>query len=360
MKILFMCNSLHGGGAERVCVDLANGLSTLGHQVMILTDLSTRISYLPDPCVELIDAVRYKGAIRFRIDSFLRIREVLREKRPDVIISILYFNATIAKLVSWMFVQCPIILSDHNSFERPVERALSLRDRINKFYLNYLYDYLTVLTEADRRYLNGRFKKVEVMPNPLAFRPVNKVLKKEKIILAVGRLDDWFYKGFDLLIKVWLAIQQDYPEWQLRIVGSGNEQSACYLRDLAQETKSITFIPYTCEIVEEYRKASIFVLSSRYEGFGLVLTEAMSQGCACVACDYKGRQAEIVSDGVTGLLCPVEDEDELADRIRKLIDNPDLRMRLQENAIHGLEHFSIGYIAHRWNDLINEICEKRS
>ena len=55
MKILFMCNSLHGGGAERVCVDLANGLSTLGHQVMILTDLSTRISYLPDPCVELID-----------------------------------------------------------------------------------------------------------------------------------------------------------------------------------------------------------------------------------------------------------------------------------------------------------------
>ncbi|WP_337804797.1 glycosyltransferase [Segatella sp.] len=84
---------------------------------------------------------------------------------------------------------------------------------------------------------------------------------------------------------------REHPDWYLRIVGHGDEEAVSYLKSLAAGIPNIEFKPYTPNIREEYQKASVFVLSSRYEGFGLVLTEAMSQGCDCIACDYKGRQS---------------------------------------------------------------------
>ena len=121
------------------------------------------------------------------------------------------------------------------------------------------------------------------------FKAVNS--KDNNFTLAVGRLNDWHYKGFDLLLKAWHCIGKEHPDWYLRIVGHGDEEAVSYLKSLAACIPNIEFKSHTPNIREEYQKASVFVLSSRYEGFGLVLTEAMSQGCDCIACDYKGRQS---------------------------------------------------------------------
>lgn len=352
MKILFLCHNLTGGGAERVCVDVANGLAKLGHQVAIMTDTAQPITYVPLPEVKLIPTAKFSNPISRRLGDFKQLLSVLRKERPDAVISILYMDATLAKLASMLSNHCPVIASDHNSFEKPASAPMPLWQRLDKFWRNYYMDGLTVLTEADKMVLNGRFKHTFVMPNPLCLTPLGEVPQKEKTVLAVGRLNAWYVKGFDLLLKAWKRMGMDTHGWKLKIVGHGDGEAKAYLQSLAAGMDNVEFLPYTSHIADEYQKAEIFALSSRYEGFGLVLTEAMSQGCACVACDYKGRQAEIIADGKDGLLCPVDDEVALADKLKLLMRDDSLRRRLQENAIKDVDRFSIENTAKRWEEML--------
>lgn len=352
MKILFLCHNLTGGGAERVCADVANGLSKRGHEVLILTDTSVTITYQPLPEVRLLSLVKPCGKLATRWKGFVQLYGVLRREKPDVVVSILYMEASIAKLASRLTCGCPVIASDHNSFERPGYAPMRFRQKRDKFWINYILDGLTVLTEADNRYLAGRFKHTWVMPNPLGLEPIPKVINKEKVVLAVGRLNEWHCKGFDLLIKAWRSVGADYADWKLCIVGHGNEPAVSYLKNLASGISNLEFKPYTTNIQAEYQQSEIFVLSSRYEGFGLVLTEAMSQGCACLTCDYKGRQSEIVTDGKDGLICEVDNEPMLEAKLRLLLEDEGLRKRLQENAIKSVDRFSRDNIAKRWEGML--------
>ena len=125
------------------------------------------------------------------------------------------------------------------------------------------------------------------------------------------------------------------------------------------------------DIEELYKKSSIFVLSSRYEGFGLVLIEAMSQGCAPVACDYKGRQAEILSlsgderrktkdekSGIeiteNGILCEPDNVEALASAMRKMIKDDNYRERIQHNATTRSKDKKKKKIMNKWNDIFRD------
>lgn len=358
MKIIFLCKYLSTGGAERVCVDIANGLSERGHQVTILTDMRKEITYPPISNVRLVDCNmtdRYRNVSK----NFWQMFKMFRKEKPDVVISILYVRSLTAKLASIMTCHCPIVASDHNSFERPKGYKMRGIQWLDKFVFNYLYDYLTVLTKADLDVLKGKYKnKSCVMYNPLEFTPLNEVPSKEKVVLAVGRLSAWEYKGFDILFKAWNTIAGKYPEWTLRLVGHGDDKIIKFLRSLAPDANQIEFIPYTTAIINEYRNASIFVLSSRYEGFGLVLTEAMSQGCACVACDHKGRQAEIVKNGESGLICEPENIVMLANKIEYLISHKDDRIKMQTEALKALDKFSKENVVSNWEDLLIRLSNK--
>ena len=117
MKILFICPKLTEGGAERVCANIANGLSDMGHEIMILTDLHRPVTYKVSAKVQLIGKEPSKGYDYF--NQFVKLRRLLKEKKPDIIISILYDLATIAKLASKFSINCPVIVSDHNAMDRP-------------------------------------------------------------------------------------------------------------------------------------------------------------------------------------------------------------------------------------------------
>lgn len=356
MKILFLCHNLTGGGAERVCASLAYGLSEIGHSVSILTDLTQPITYNPGSKVRLIQQ-RYSGRnfISRRISAYKYMRGIILEESPNVIISIQPYFTEIARLITWLHYKCAIVMTEHDAFEWPPNMPMPFKKRFNKFWMNYLYDYITVLTNPDYEIAKKYFKHVCVMHNPLFLNPVIDIPEKEKIVLAVGRIDDWYCKGFDLLIRSWNSISAAYPNWKLCIIGKGSEENINYLKGLSTNLKSLDIKPYTSKIELEYKKAAIFVLSSRYEGFGLVLIEAMSQGCACIACDYKGRQSEIVNDGLDGLLCGVEDIQQLSDKIAYLIDNDVERIKLQNNAIVSVSKFSIKNIVDEWNVLLNQL-----
>ena len=96
-------------------------------------------------------------------------------------------------------------------------------------------------------------------------------------------------------------------------------------------------------------------MSSRYEGFGMVLIEAMSQGCACIACDYKGRQSEIIQNDSQGIICPVEDVDSLASAIERMILDKSYREKCQYNAIERSKFYSLDNTMDRWETIINNI-----
>lgn len=358
MKIIFLCRKLCAGGAERVCIDIANGLSQRGHEVIILTDLSKDITYQPISDVRLINCNMNNS--RYLLNDFWQMLRLFRREKPDVVISILYDRSLTAKLASLLTCRCPIVASDHNSFERPKGYHLRFVQRLDKFYFNYIYDYLTLLTKADLDYLKGRFKnKSCVMYNPLSFEPLKDIPNKEKTVLAVGRISAWESKGFDLLIQAWGMIAHKHSDWTLRIIGHGNEKTINFLKSFAPQIKNIEFKSYTTQIKEEYKKASVFVLSSRYEGFGLVLTEAMSQGCACVACDYLGRQSEIVTDNVSGLICEPNNVSMLAEKIDELLLDAVKREEIQKNAIKALDKFHINNVVTSWENLLIELSNKK-
>ena len=159
------------------------------------------------------------------------------------------------------------------------------------------------------------------------------------------------------MIDAWSKVANRFSDWKLKIVGAGEESSVEFLKNKAREEcveDQFEICSFSHSIEDIYLDASIFVLSSRYEGFGLVLIEAMSQGCACVACDYNGRQRELLEDGRDALVCDAGDVETMANDIALLISNDDLRHRIQKNAILRSHYFDISHVMDRWNDILKE------
>lgn len=136
-----------------------------------------------------------------------------------------------------------------------------------------------------------------------------------------------------------------------------------YLAQLASEldcANQIKFLGFKNNIKDFYQESSIFVLSSRYEGFGLVLIEAMSQGCAPIACDYKGRQKEILGSEENGITCDPDDVDSLARAICLVVKNDDLRHQMQKHALERSRYYSVEDSVKRWESLIAQVCDKKA
>jgi len=355
MKIALLVHKLTDGGAERVAVLWANGFQKRGNevQIIIFDDEKPRTYGLSDS-INTVSIVSYKkNRLQRVLDRIIKLRRTLKESHPDVAIEVM---PGWQRLISMIGLDVIKISTEHQPFEHP-ENADRKVNKVSKFWLNRLYDYVTVLTQADKDVIGNRLKRVTILPNPLAIEPVQYVPLKEKIILGVGRKDAWLYKGFDNLIKAWAQVAHDVSGWKLQIVGSSTKGGQGYLETICQDygvTDSVEFPDYQSDIQPYYQRASIFVLSSRYEGFGLVLIEAMSQGCACVACDYKGRQSEIVTNGVDGVTCEPDNVDALASAIKALIADDEFRTELQVNAIRRASDFSVEHIMDRWEQIFEK------
>lgn len=361
MRITILVHRLTGGGAERVAALWANGFSERGHDIHVITfDDKSPQTYLLCDGIKTTSVVPCANNRLLRVaERIVRLRRTLKQVRPDVVIEVIPgWQRTIAMLG----LRCKKISTEHDSFERPANATHKL-NCFKKFYWNKLYDYVTVLTQADKDVIGKKIRHVTVMPNPLALTPATSVPHKDNIVLAVGRKDDWHCKGFDVLIKAWAKVSESIGGWKLQIVGGGDVEGQALLENLCLElgvADSVEFPEYQSDIQPYYEHASVFVLSSRYEGFGLVLIEAMSQGCACVACDYKGRQSEIVTNGVDGLTCKPDDLEALAGLLHSVLNDSELRTQLQTNAIRRSADFTLDKIMDRWGDIMINVLPRES
>lgn len=363
MRIAICVHNLTGGGAERVASLWAKGFWQQGDDVcVILSDKFAPITYkLPkDVKIYNIDVNGHGRLVDFVLRKTIQPRilhNVFEEFAPDIVIAVLLdWGPLIFK--SRGDLNFKIIGTDHNSYERPNDAPMPKKQWIDKFKTNKRYDHVTVLTQADIDYIGNRLSHVSVLPNPLVFNQIDFLPRRQKRVLAVGRLDVWYVKGFDLLIKAFGKIALNFPNWELCIMGKGSDVTVSMLKNIAIKCgieNRFKIIPYQSNPLPEYRRSEVFCLSSRYEGFGMVLVEAMSQGCACIACDYKGRQKEIITDESCGLTCEAGDVDALANALQKMLEDDEYRKSISKAAIERSKYYNLDRIMERWEDIIQKV-----
>jgi glycosyltransferase involved in cell wall biosynthesis len=236
----------------------------------------------------------------------------------------------------------------HSAAHRP-QLASDIRGHYGRL------DALTVLTTHDERdyrgLLAGARTRVARIPNPLSPGERPRSDPSARTVVAAGRLNT--QKGFDLLIAAFAAVAPAEPEWRLRIYGSGPEHDRLQAQiDALSLGCRVALMGRTQRLGEAMAEASVFALSSRFEGFGMVLVEAMSHGLAVVSFDCPHGPHDIVRAGRDGVLVPPEDVDALAAALLELIRDPDRRRALGDAALRRSRDFSIATIGPDFEGLL--------
>lgn len=359
MKLLFFIGSLAGGGAERVMVILCNELVERGYKVYIATNTKIPFAYKLDERIEVINLFeRYKfesGKILRNIRLVKNIRSIVKDIKPNVMIPFM-FGLSSHVILSTLDMKIPIISSEHNTFDKSQSKSIHFK----RFYINSFARYTTILTEYDREFLGEKLKNKVVLPNPLAFKIEKDIGIKENVVFAAGSIDRWKHKGFDNLIKIWGGVSPKFPEWKLQIAGSGSEENFLFLRSIAKEMKvehSIEFLGFQKNLNELLQQKAIFVLSSRWEGFGMVLLEAISQGCAAVSYDLIAGPNEIITHNKSGLLVENQNMKEMENALIRLMSDKQLRTKLAEGGLKEAERFTADKIVDKWEGLFRSVKE---
>jgi len=386
MKIMIVLAYLHGGGAERVATILANSFVQLGHEVVFATnkrrsdapfvyhiDERVRIFKCYERFLEprrnktlqrLIDKFNLVRKIYHficsKVEPYITLRKVITKERPAVVLGFMH-TASFQALAASLGTGTHVISTEHNAFERPPYAPLPFKSNLFKFVINKWFKAVTVLTAADKRIAQSTLDNVYFIPNPLSFKVLGTANMKvrQKRIIAAGRLDAWHYKGFDLLIAAWGMIAKKCEGWSLEIAGHGSDDSIAYLKSLIKQNDvedCVILSGFQNDISATFRNSEIFVLSSRYEAFGLVLIEAMSQGCACIACDYNGRQREIIRNESEGVIIESDNATQLSEAILRLTINDSERMSIRRNSLQRSAKYEASRIAQQyWMKLFDEL-----
>ena len=188
------------------------------------------------------------------------------------------------------------------------------------------------------------------IPNPNTYENIEIIPHKEPILLFVGRLDNRSKKLFTL-IDIWYRLCKLYPQWKLIIVGDGPDKDV--LINKAKDISNIEFKGYQ-DPREYYEKASIFCMTSIFEGFPMCLTEAMQFGCVPIAFDSFSAVYDIIKPGETGELVKSFDKKEYVGKLIHLIDDETYRKKLSKNAFQYVKRYDIANILPKWIELIEK------
>jgi len=355
MKILFVTHGLGPGGAERVLSQIANYFSEMNYEVSIIifNEFEKEKSFYPlNSAIKIIKINNYKknivlySKIRSLINIVFSLKEVFQKEEPDIIISFITLTNIFSTIAATM-ARKKIILSEHTNYKRNSKDILG-------FFRYIIYPFanaVVVLTNHDRAEYSF-VKNVYTIHNPLLLENKYLNIKREKIILGVGRLIH--LKGFDLLIKAFYKLKT--KDWKLVIVGEGPERNK--LESLINNlglNEYVSLAGLTTDVEKYYKKASIFVLSSRTEGFPGALCEAMGYGCASIAFNCHTGPSDIINNKVNGVLVEPENEEQLSCEIQNLIDNREYRKILSSNSKKILDQLDITKITKKWLTIIKDV-----
>lgn len=360
MKILFVVPTLANGGAEKVCVNVATGLYDLGHDVKIVTTKKFVCDYQLqyDIHISLYDEIsRCKGP--FKLAEIKTVRKMVKLLEPDFTVSFMH-HTNLMTYVATLGLSTRFVATNHVTLKKPDYVNENWWNGVVKRKLICLYPNLTVLTEADQKMAVPYNKHVVVMPNPHDVHYVDDKIEKSKRVVLAGRLEAWHTKGFDLAIKAWGRIQTQYPEWTMEIYGRGEQEAVDYLEKLIEECQCkdrVLLKGFTKNIHDVYRSSEVFLMSSRFEGFGLALLEAMACGCACVVCDYMNNQKGFCTndEGDAVVYADTDNVESIVQGLSQLLEDRVLRESKSQMAIAQSKKYTVEELASKWEKYLMEI-----
>ena len=351
MRVIFFINHLAYGGAERVAATLLNHLCRK-NDVTVVLFCDKKNSFTIDKKISTIKIIsNSNNKITNAINRIRKIRKTIKLNAPDLIISFLTYT-NVYVLAANSLIQRKIIISERTSFQRPQHIGIKLLRR-----LLYRMANMVVLTSTDDYYHTKWLKNKKVIYNPICFKSYTKYQNRNKTIISIGSQKRWHVKGFDLLIQAWAKIANSHSDWKVQFVGTNDNN---YIKDLVKTynlENQVDFMGWFDGIDKILQDKSIYVLSSRNEGFPNSLIEAMSQGCACVAFNCKTGPNEIITDGKSGLLVRNGDVDDLAAKLHLLIEDENLRQQLSAGAQEEVKRFDKELIMKQWDELIRSTIE---
>jgi len=352
--------SLGSGGAERVVSYLSRAWAEEGHQVGIFTweAADTEPSYPMHPGLQIqgLDLARSSGGSRLRgLAANLGRAQILRKSlaawAPDVVISFVDTTNIVACLAG-LRAPWPTIVAERSD---PATAPLPSHWRKSRRLLYPRAAAVITQTKSAMQYFAGRRLRTRaVIPNPVPppRLPPAPMAEREQLVLAVGRLGP--EKGFDRLITAFAQVAPS--DWRLVIAGSGP------LRQQLQEqiddsglTVRASLVGFITDLHRWYDRASIFCLSSHYEGFPNALCEAMAGGCAVLSYDCPSGPADIVQHQVDGLLAPADEPQTFANSLAQLMGDMQLRTELAGRARNLPERYSERAVLEKWDTLIRGV-----
>lgn len=378
MKIAYCIPSLysHGGMEKTLTIKANHMMQKYGHEIIIVTTDGKDRPYAFELCKEIkvinLD-VNFDASWRYGFlkRSFLyfykqkiykrKLKSTLNIIKPDITISMLRREINFITNIKDGSIKIGELHLNRKNFRDfnntrlplPIKRILATlwtRQLISK--LKRL-DKFIVLSHEDKAQWT-EIDDVRVIYNALSHIPVTTSDCMAKKVVAAGRFVP--QKGFDMLIASWGRICNQFPDWELHIYGGGEKKNYYSLIEKEHAKKCILH-DATPEINSKFKESSIFVFSSRFEGFGMVITEAMSCGIPAVAFACPCGPKDIITHELDGLLCEPGNTDSFSENLARLMSNTEERVTMGKNAFERSKDFSIEIIGKQWSELFNELCQ---
>jgi general glycosylation pathway protein len=350
MKILFIISTLRIGGAERVCAVMASKFSEAFDVTLLKFDTIKPFYELSSEVNVInlglgVDNLGLIGNFKKRFVKIIEIRKIIKSGKFDCVISFLD-STNILVLASTFGLKTPIIVSEHTSFGA---RRSDIKYEILKRIFYPFASGLSVLSSYDKKHYQGFCKNISVIHNPNSFEDVdlNGVIKQD-IVLFVGRLIE--LKNCEMFVKV--AKNLKYSGYRFVVAGDGNLRNKLEILSKNLDA-NVEFLGNVSNMHDLYLKTKILISSSKVEGLGNALIEAIVFDCARVATKTIGAM-ELINDGVDGFLCEIDDENEMSLLVKKLIDDDGLRFKICQNARAKLGEFSVDSIYKKWLKLLEK------
>lgn len=379
------------GGLAKIVIEKINWLVVHGYEVTLcnIERLDVVPAYPIDPRVKLVrgDISTEPGGALTRLKGVIgaikRTKEIIAQEKPDVIVNA--HCPLVTWILPWKAVQgsrfkvqgyVPTIIEMHQSrqglevFNRQFMGAFSRW--LHRWSIRWIYskyDKFVVLTNGDREAWDT--KNCVTIPNFSSIKSNSSIeilhakeqrskerseREKNQIILLARLMPQ---KRIDLMIRVWAKLAKDFPDWQVKVLGDGMLREELGLMVEGLGLKGSFLMPGGVkDVTSELEVSEILCLTSEYEGFGIVLIEAMLKGIPTIAFEYVGVH-DIIEDGVDGYVIPFGDIDAYAAKLRMLMESEELRERISEMALESVKKFDKERVMQRWVELFDSLSQTK-
>lgn len=364
MKILFVCRSLSGGGAERVVSLLASALAKRRHVVSVATLESVDDKYVVSPKVKRIKLEKGKTKLSL-LARLANLRKCVRAERPDVIVPFLPI-VTLYTMIADIGLRHAMVTSERAN-PYMIHRE-SRKDEIAHWFIRKRgwlckADGVVFQTESAKEYYgNAAEGKSYVIPNPIdeSKLPRPHQGKRETVVYSVGRLSS--EKNFSLLIEAFASFHETHPDYRLVIYGEGKQREE--LQRLAKSLgvgSAIDLPGFTEDVLQRVSAHSMFVSSSNHEGMPNALAEALAMGVPCIATDCPAWGSRfLVDDGENGILVPVGNAVKMTEAMCAIADDESIAENLSSKAVEIREKLAIDAIVEDWELVLRQSCERHA